>query len=80
MLQASMAVRAVCAATLSGCWIPAMSSSYRTGFGVLGPDNPQTLTTRGNLARWRGEAGDAAGAAAAFDQLLEDFLRVRWWA
>jgi hypothetical protein len=42
---------------------------------VLDPDNPQTLTTRGNLARWRGEAGDAAGAAAAFDQLLEDFLR-----
>jgi hypothetical protein len=27
-------------------------------------------------ANWRGEAGDAAGAAAACEQLLADFLRV----
>ena len=43
---------------------------------MLGPDHPYTLTTRGNLARSRGEAGDAAGAAAAFEELLADFLRV----
>jgi hypothetical protein len=24
---------------------------------VLGPDHPSTLTTRGNLARWRERAG-----------------------
>jgi tetratricopeptide repeat protein len=34
------------------------------------------MTTRGNLARWLGEAGDAAGAAAAFEELLTDRLRV----
>jgi hypothetical protein len=43
---------------------------------VLGPDHPDTLTTRNNLAYWRGEAGDASGAAAATEQLLADSLRV----
>jgi hypothetical protein len=43
---------------------------------VLGPDHPNTLTTRHNLARWRGQAGDPAGAATAFEQLLTDRLRV----
>jgi hypothetical protein len=43
---------------------------------VLGPDHPDTLAIRGNLARWRGEAGDPAGAAAAFENLLADYLRV----
>jgi hypothetical protein len=42
----------------------------------LGPDHPDTLTTRANLAYWRGEAGDAAGAAAAYEELLADELRV----
>ncbi|WP_285902431.1 helix-turn-helix transcriptional regulator [Frankia sp. AiPs1] len=42
----------------------------------LGPDHPNTLATRGNLAYWRGEAGDPAGAAAAADELLADRLRV----
>ena len=37
---------------------------------VLGPEHPDTLTTRNNLAAWRGEAGDAAGAVAAFAELL----------
>jgi hypothetical protein len=32
---------------------------------VLGPDHPYTLTTRHNLARWRGEAGDAADNSTA---------------
>jgi hypothetical protein len=41
-----------------------------------GPDHPSTLNTRGYLAYWRGEAGDPAGAATAFDELLTDRLRV----
>ncbi|MGW2747448.1 hypothetical protein [Streptomyces sp. NPDC001450] len=36
----------------------------------LGPDHPATLTARSHLARWRGKTGDAAGAAAAYEQLL----------
>ncbi|MFJ5879134.1 tetratricopeptide repeat protein, partial [Streptomyces sp. NPDC093088] len=43
---------------------------------LLGPDHPDTLTTRGNLARWRGTAGDAKGAANAFAKLLDDQLRI----
>jgi hypothetical protein len=42
----------------------------------LGPDHPDTLTTRNELARWRGEAGDPAGAAAACEGLLVDRVRV----
>ncbi|MFF9757442.1 tetratricopeptide repeat protein [Streptomyces sp. NPDC014344] len=42
----------------------------------LGPDHPETLTTRGSLATWRGEAGDVAGAAQAFADLLADMVRV----
>ena len=45
------------------------------GARVLGDDHPDTLTTRGNLAFWRGETGDA-GAAEAFEQLLTDRLRI----
>ncbi|MFT4216446.1 MAG: tetratricopeptide repeat protein, partial [Micropruina sp.] len=37
---------------------------------LLGVEHPDTLTTRHNLAFWRGRAGDAAGAAAAFAELL----------
>ncbi|GIG59723.1 hypothetical protein Lfu02_40950 [Longispora fulva] len=43
---------------------------------VLGPDHPNTLTTRGNLAGKRGEAGDPAGAVTAFENLLPDRVRV----
>ncbi|MEU5437266.1 tetratricopeptide repeat protein [Streptomyces sp. NPDC020719] len=42
----------------------------------LGPDHPDTLATRCNLASWRGWAGDVAGAATATAELLEDYLRV----
>ncbi|MEU4801223.1 tetratricopeptide repeat protein [Actinosynnema sp. NPDC023587] len=42
----------------------------------LGPDHPSTLTTRNNLASWRGHAGDPAGAAEATEELLADQLRV----
>ncbi|GAA2352358.1 hypothetical protein Cme02nite_26170 [Catellatospora methionotrophica] len=43
---------------------------------VLGPDHRDTLTTRSELAYWRGRAGDPAGAAAALEQVLDDRLRV----
>ncbi|UOX89255.1 FxSxx-COOH system tetratricopeptide repeat protein [Amycolatopsis sp. FBCC-B4732] len=42
----------------------------------LGPDHPDTLTTRSHLARWRGEAGDPTGAVAAFEELFNDSARV----
>ncbi|WP_190093035.1 FxSxx-COOH system tetratricopeptide repeat protein [Streptomyces melanogenes] len=48
----------------------------RTITHQLGPDHPDTLTTRHSLASWRGEAGDAAGAAEALAELLADRVRV----
>ncbi|MFE5518350.1 FxSxx-COOH system tetratricopeptide repeat protein [Streptomyces virginiae] len=42
----------------------------------LGKDHPDTLTSRSNLTTWRGEAGDAAGAAAACADVLADQVRV----
>jgi hypothetical protein len=42
---------------------------------VLGPDHPDTLTIRHNLAYWRGAAGDPGAATTAFEQLLTDRLR-----
>ena len=43
---------------------------------VLGPDHPDTLATRNNLACRPGEAGDAAGALPLLRELLADQLRV----
>ncbi|WP_143673896.1 tetratricopeptide repeat protein [Streptomyces sp. or20] len=43
---------------------------------VLGPDDPETLATRGLLAISRGRAGDPAGAADALAELLFEMLRV----
>jgi NB-ARC domain/Tetratricopeptide repeat len=43
---------------------------------VLGPDHPSTLAVRHNLASWRGQTGDAAGAAQAYAEVLTDRLRV----
>ncbi|MFI0515817.1 tetratricopeptide repeat protein [Streptomyces sp. WSLK1-5] len=42
----------------------------------LGEDHLDTITARGNLVRWQGEAGDIAGAASASIDLLEDAVRV----
>ncbi|MFE9561755.1 tetratricopeptide repeat protein [Streptomyces sp. NPDC006487] len=47
-----------------------------TTHGRLGPDHPDTLTVRRDLAGCRGHAGDAAGAVAAFAELLPDVERV----
>ncbi|WP_327267105.1 hypothetical protein OG444_39940 (plasmid) [Streptomyces sp. NBC_01232] len=43
---------------------------------MLGENHPHTLTNQGNLASWRGEAGDAAGAATATAEVLEHMVRV----
>jgi transcriptional regulator with XRE-family HTH domain len=43
---------------------------------VLGPDHPQALTARHNLADWRGVAGDPAEAAQALGELLTESVRV----
>jgi hypothetical protein len=37
---------------------------------VLGPEHPETLTARHNLAYWTGTAGDAAGARDQLAALL----------
>ncbi|MGY6657781.1 tetratricopeptide repeat protein [Amycolatopsis sp. TRM77291] len=42
----------------------------------LGPDHPDTLMARSNLASRRGEAGDPTGTATAYEELLTDYLRV----
>jgi hypothetical protein len=42
----------------------------------LGPDHPDTLTARGNLAYLLGAAGLPGQAAAQYRDLLDDFLRV----
>jgi hypothetical protein len=49
---------------------------YSTAEQQLGPDHPQTLFIRHELAYWQGEAGDVAGAAADLEQLLTDDVRV----
>ncbi|EFC80933.1 NB-ARC domain protein [Parafrankia sp. EUN1f] len=42
----------------------------------LGPDDPDTLIIRGNLAFWQRAGGDPAGASRAFEVLLDDYLRL----
>ena len=37
---------------------------------MSGPEQPSTLTTRGNLAAWTGQADDAAGARDQLAALL----------
>jgi hypothetical protein len=43
---------------------------------ALGPERPETLTARNDLAYWTGEAGDAAGARDQFAALLPAMERV----
>ncbi|MFF6835215.1 FxSxx-COOH system tetratricopeptide repeat protein [Streptomyces sp. NPDC012438] len=49
---------------------------HNTAYRLLGADHPDTLTTRSNLARWRGEAGATQGAADATAELLNDRTRI----
>jgi Tetratricopeptide repeat len=43
---------------------------------VSGPEHPATLTARANLARWTGQAGDAAAARDQYATLLPAVERV----
>jgi hypothetical protein len=54
----------------------ACTTLYQTALRHLGPDHPDTLAVRAILAHCCGAAGDAAGAAAAYEDLVADFLRV----
>ena len=43
---------------------------------VFGPEDPDTVTARANLAHWTGVAGDAAGARDQFAALVPVMERV----
>jgi hypothetical protein len=43
---------------------------------LLGPDHPDTLRTRSNIASWTGECGDAPEAVRLLTALLPDYERV----
>jgi hypothetical protein len=43
---------------------------------VLGPDHPDILITRSNMAVWTAHCGDVAGALRLFRELLPDRERV----
>ncbi|MET8873954.1 tetratricopeptide repeat protein [Nocardia sp. NPDC004604] len=54
---------------LWAAWIPAFEAS-------VGPEHPDTLTARNNLAFWRGESGDLATATIDHQNLLAESTRV----
>ena len=43
---------------------------------MLGPDHPDTLATRSNIAHWTGQTGEARGALERFEALRPDQERV----
>jgi hypothetical protein len=45
---------------------PLLDSALRIAHAHLGPDHPDTLRTRNNLASWLGEAGRAQDAITLF--------------
>jgi NB-ARC domain-containing protein/tetratricopeptide repeat protein len=49
---------------------------HTTAADHLGTDHPATLAARADIATWRGEAGDEAGAVDALEKVLPDRLRV----
>ncbi|MBB5953870.1 hypothetical protein FHS29_000440 [Saccharothrix tamanrassetensis] len=49
---------------------------HRQARAHLGPDHPDTLVARHDLASWRGAGGDTTGAVADYEVLLADCLRV----
>src|SRR6266581_757178 len=55
---------------------PLLDRALRVARAQLGPDHPDTLTTRGNLAYWLGEAGQVQQAAGQFERLLADQERL----
>jgi len=46
-------------------WLPRVED-------IFGPDNPETLAARGNIAYWTGQCGDAREALRLFQALLPD--------
>ncbi|MCX4804995.1 tetratricopeptide repeat protein [Streptomyces sp. NBC_01214] len=42
----------------------------------MGPDHPDTLTSRNNLASWLGQTGDVREAARILTQLAADRSRI----
>ncbi len=50
-------------------WFPRAKQTF-------GPDHPDTLRTRSNIASWTGECGDAGEALRLFEALLPDRERV----
>jgi len=55
---------------------PLLDRALRIAQAALGPGHPDTMTTRGNLASWLGEAGQVTDAIIQFRQLLDDRTRV----
>ena len=43
---------------------------------TLGPEHPDTLATRDDLASWTGHAGDPAGASDQYSVLLSVYQRM----
>ena len=43
---------------------------------IFGPDHPEALATRNDIAYWTGRYGDAAGALRLSRELLSDYERV----
>jgi tetratricopeptide repeat protein/NB-ARC domain-containing protein len=68
--------RSMCDAGLVGAGVGYWQTVAATAEQRLGFEHPDTLAARGNLAQARGMAGDPAGAAAAFAELLADRTRV----
>ena len=52
------------------------SAGHRTTPTTFPGPCPDTLIGRSNLARFRGETGDYAGAVTAYEELLPDLVRV----
>ncbi|GAB7110993.1 FxSxx-COOH system tetratricopeptide repeat protein [Streptomyces phaeofaciens JCM 4814] len=64
----------------SGQLIAALDYFHRLSAATtqhLGPEHPHSLAARHELARWRGAAGDAAGAVAGAAAALAELLPVR---
>ncbi len=55
---------------------PLLERALAIAHAQLGPDHPDTLLTRRNLASWLGRSGQPGEAASQFRQLLNDHLRV----
>jgi hypothetical protein len=55
---------------------PGLGLELREASSYLGPDHSSTLRARHSLGRWRGEAGDAQGAADTLAELVPHYVRV----